>query len=103
VIQAAGPSIRTFYIQEGVHFICNDVKHHNFKPLIRVTLINSKISVVYRYTCSLLAVTLADVCVAHIIDVNVFNLQTLSKATKDILIYKNTEMLVGLLKDMCFI
>jgi hypothetical protein len=51
----------------------------------------------------LIAATLADVCVAHIIDVNVFNLQTLSKATKDILMYKNKEILVGLLKDMCFI
>ena len=51
----------------------------------------------------LIAATLADVCVAHIIDVNVFNLQTLSKATKDILLYKNTEILVELLKNMCFI
>ena len=68
-----------------------------------MALINSKISVKSRYTCSLLAVTLADVCVAHIIDVNAFNLQTLSKATKDILMYKNKEILVGLLKDMCFI
>ena len=86
-----------------MRFICNEVKHHNFKTLIRVALTNNNISVVSTYTCSLLAVTLVDVCVVHIIDVNVFNLHTLSKVTKYILIYKNTEMLLGLLKDMCFI
>ena len=102
MIQAADPSIRTFYIQ-GVHFICNEVKHHNFRTLIRVALTNSKFSVMSRYTCSLLAVTSVDVCVALIIDVNVFNLHMLSKVTKDILIYKNTETLLGLLKDMCII
>jgi len=64
---------------------------------------NSIISVMSRYTCNLLAVTLADVCVAHIVDVNTFNLNTLSKATKDILIYKETEILLGILKNMCFI
>jgi hypothetical protein len=103
VIKGADPSIRTYYIQESARFICNEVMHYNFKPLIRVALMNSKISVMSRYTCSLLAVTLADVCVAHIVELNVFNLHMLSKATKDNLIYKNTEILVGTLKDMCFI
>jgi len=94
VIQAADPSIRAYYIQESAHFICNEVEHHNFKTLIRVALMNSKISVMSTYTCSLLAVTLADVCVVHIVEVNVFNLHTLSKSTKNILIYKKTEVLV---------
>jgi hypothetical protein len=103
VIQAADPSITAYYIQESAHFIFNKVEHHNFKTLIRVALMNSKISVMSTYTCSLLAVTLADVCVAHIVDVNVLNLNTISKATKIVLIYKNTEILVGILKDVCFI
>jgi len=67
VIQAADPSIRIFYIQESAHFICNEIKHKNFKTLILWALINEKISVMSSYTCSLLAVTFADVCVARII------------------------------------
>jgi len=101
VIQAADPSIRIYYIQESARFICNEVKYHNFKTLIRVALMNSKISVMSTYC--LLAVTLADVCVVHIVDVKVFSLNTLSKATKNIVIYKKTEILVGILKGMCFI
>jgi len=67
VIQAADPPIRKFYIQESAHYICNEVKHQNFKTLNHRTSINSKISVMSRYTCSLLVITFADVFVAHII------------------------------------
>ena len=95
MIQAADSSSSTFYIQESAHFICNELKHQYFKTLIRRALINNKISVVSRYTCSLLAVTFAYVCVVRIASVNVLNLHTIIKATKGILIYKNTEMLVG--------
>jgi hypothetical protein len=67
VIQEADPFIRIFHTQASAHFTCNEVKYQNFKTLIRGVLINSKISVISKYTSSLLAVTFADVCVAHVI------------------------------------
>jgi hypothetical protein len=66
VIHAAVQSIRIFDIQESAHFICNEVKYQSFKTLIREALINHKISVMSRYTCSLIAVTFADVYVTRI-------------------------------------
>ena len=61
VIQAADPPIMAFYIHYSLHFICDEVKGHNFKSWIRGASINSKISVMSGYTYSLLAVSFVDV------------------------------------------